>query len=73
MKPILLRRAARLLDRLFERPVVTVTLVQDLLCRSYPAVNDLVASIVDRKITGGARHRVFQYDPYVAIFGELKP
>ena len=26
-----------------------------------------------REIAGGARHRVFQYDPYVAIFGELKP
>ncbi|HXO30351.1 MAG TPA: hypothetical protein VOA80_23585 [Thermoanaerobaculia bacterium] len=38
---------------------------------------DLVASFVDlgllREITGGARHRIFQYDPYVAIFGELKP
>ena len=67
----------QLLNRLFERPVVTVPLVQDLLGRSYPAANDLVASFVDlgllREITGGARHRVFQYDPYVAIFGELKP
>jgi Fic family protein len=67
----------QLLDRLFERPAVTVPLVQDLLGRSYPAANDLVASFVDlgllREITGGARHRVFQYDPYVAIFGELKP
>jgi hypothetical protein len=26
-----------------------------------------------REITGGARNRVFQYDPYVQIFGELKP
>jgi len=26
-----------------------------------------------REITGGARNRIFQYDPYVAIFGELKP
>ena len=67
----------QLLDRLFERPVVTVPLVQGILGRSYPAANDLVASFVNlgllREITGGARHRVFQYDPYVAIFGELKP
>jgi len=67
----------QLLDRLFERPMVTVPLVQELLGRSYPAANDLVASFVDlgllREITGGARHRVFQYEPYVAIFGELKP
>jgi hypothetical protein len=26
-----------------------------------------------REITGGARNRIFQYDPYVAIFGELRP
>lgn len=67
----------QLLDRLFERPVVTVQLVQELLGRSYPAANDLVAGFVNlgllREITGGARNRVFQYDPYVAIFGELKP
>jgi Fic family protein len=66
-----------LLDSLFERPVVTVQLVQDLLGRSYPAANDLIAGFVNlgllREITGGARNRVFQYDPYVAIFGELKP
>ena len=67
----------QLLDRLFERPVVTVQLVQELLGRSYPAANDLVAAFVNlgllREVTGGARNRVFQYDPYVAIFGELKP
>jgi Fic family protein len=67
----------QLLDRLFEQPVVTVQLVQRLLGRSYPAANDLVAGFVElgllREITGGARNRVFQYDPYVAIFGELKP
>ena len=67
----------QLLDRLFERPVVTVQLVQELLGRSYPTANDLVAAFVNlgllREVTGGARNRVFQYDPYVAIFGELKP
>lgn len=67
----------QLLDRLFEQPVVTVQLVQKLLGRSYPAANDLVAGFerlgLLREITGGARNRVFQYDPYVQIFGELKP
>jgi Fic family protein len=69
--------AIQLLDRLFERPVVTIQLVQDLLNRSYPTANDLVTTFVDlgllREITGGGRNRVFQYDPYVPIFGELKP
>jgi Fic family protein len=67
----------QLLDSLFERPVVTVQLVQELLGRSYPAANDLVAGFVNvgllREITGRARNRIFRYDPYVAIFGELKP
>lgn len=67
----------QLLDRLFERPVVTVQLVQQLLARSYPTSNDLVASFLRmgllREITGGTRNRVFQYAPYVEIFGELKP
>lgn len=67
----------QLLDRLFEQPVVTVQLVQKHLGRSYPAANDLVAGFerlgLLREITGGARNRVFRYDPYVAIFGELKP
>jgi Fic family protein len=67
----------QLLDRLFERPVVTVPLVQELLERSYPAANDLIAGFVSlgllRETTGGARNRVFQYEPYVAIFGDLKP
>ena len=57
--------------------MVTVQLVQDVLGRSYPAANDLIAGFVNlgllREITGGARNRIFQYDPYVAIFGELKP
>jgi Fic family protein len=47
----------QLLDRLFERPMVTIQLVQDLLRRSYPAANELVASFVRlgllREITGG--------------------
>ena len=51
-------------------------LYSDFIC-SYPAANDLVAGFerlgLLREITGGARNRVFQYDPYAAIFGELKP
>ncbi len=67
----------QLLDRLFEQPVVTVQLVQKLLGRSYPAANDLVERFETlgllREISGGLRNRVFQYDPYIQIFGELKP
>jgi Fic family protein len=67
----------QLLDRLYGQPVVTVQIVQKLLSRSYPAANDLVAGFEGlgllREITGRARNRIFQYVPYVDIFGELKP
>lgn len=67
----------KLLDLLFQQPVVNVSSVRSQLGRSYPAVNGLVAAFVDwgllRESTGGARNRVFQYAPYVQIFGELKP
>jgi Fic family protein len=67
----------QLLERLFEQPIMTVAMVQDALGRSYPAANDLVAGFerlgLLREMTGGARNRVFQYEPYMAIFGELKP
>jgi Fic family protein len=66
-----------LLDRLFEQPIVTAQTVRTLLGRSYPAANDLVAGFerlgLLREITGGSRNRIFRYDPYVAIFGELRP
>lgn len=67
----------QLLDRLFQHPVVTVQSVQTMLERSYPAANDLVASFdrlgLLRETTGGTRNRVFRYEPYVQIFGELNP
>jgi Fic family protein len=66
-----------LLDGLFDQPVVSVKMVQDLLGRSYPAANGLVAGFVDlgllHEITGAARNRIFRYQPYVDVFGELKP
>jgi Fic family protein len=67
----------RLLDRLLDQPVTTVAMVQEATGRSYPAANDLVAGFerlgLLRQTSRGARNRVFEYEPYVQIFGELKP
>ena len=67
----------QLLDKLYASPVVSVSMVQAQLRRSYPAANDLVAGFeklgILTEITGSARNRLFRYDPYLAIFGELKP
>lgn len=66
-----------LLDALFAQPVVTVEYVRGIVNRSFPAANQLVADFVRlgllRQISAGARNRVFAYQPYLDIFGELKP
>jgi Fic family protein len=66
-----------LLDALFAQPVVTVDHVRQVVNRSFPAANQLVADFVQlgllRQISPGARNRVFAYQPYLDIFGELKP
>jgi Fic family protein len=66
-----------LLERLFEQPVVTVHQVAETIKRTYPIANQLVADLerlgLLREITGGSRNRVFEYAPYITIFGELRP
>lgn len=60
-----------LLDRLFERPTVNVNQVAEIIDRSYPVANDLVARFEDlgllREYTGQQRNRAFAYEPYMEI------
>jgi Fic family protein len=64
----------KVLERLFEQPIVSVNVVQSLTGTTYPAANDLVQRFVRRRIlveiTGRARNRKFRYDPYVRLFDE---
>ncbi|HEX2798298.1 MAG TPA: Fic family protein, partial [Thermoanaerobaculia bacterium] len=66
-----------LLDRLFTAPLLTVKTVAEVIERTYPIANGLVADFVRlgllKEITGRARNRVFRYEPYLEIFGELRP
>ncbi len=61
---------------LFEQPV-TVKHAQKAIGRTYPVANELVAEFerlgLLRETTGGSRNCVFEYAPYVQIFGELRP
>ncbi len=62
----------RLLDILFERPLVNVNLVKDRLGVAFVTANKLVEQfaklgIVD-EVTGRKRDRIFSYTPYVALF-----
>ena len=65
-------KAYRVLDHLYERPIVSVNEVRGLTGTTYPAANDLVSRLVDlgilMEMTGHARNRRFRYDKYVDLF-----
>jgi Fic family protein len=64
----------RVLEHLFEHPIVSVNEVSDLTGTTYAAANHLVARLSDLgllvEITGQARNRRFRYDPYIELFAE---
>jgi len=61
----------RLLDRLYDRPVTSVSNVAEYLGVTFNAANTLVRKFCDlgllRETTGGARSRRFAYDPYISL------
>lgn len=67
----------RVLETLYERPIVSVNDVQALIGTTYPAANSLVARMAEhgilREITGQARNRLFRYQPYIDLFSEPTP
>ncbi len=64
----------RVLEELFDHPIMSVNDVRRLTRTTYPAANQLVQRFVDREIlteiTGQARHRRFRYAAYVRLFDE---
>jgi Fic family protein len=62
----------RVLERLYEKPVVSVDDVRQITRTTFPAANDVVQRLVDleilKEMTGRARNRRFLYAPYVALF-----
>jgi len=64
----------KVLESLFDRPIVTVQDVRLLTKTSWVSANTLVARLVALKIlkemTGFARNRRFRYEPYVRLFTE---
>lgn len=64
----------RVLEHLYEHPIVSVKNVQELIGTTYPAANDLVAKFVESgildEITGQARNRRFRYERYISLFHE---
>jgi Fic family protein len=64
----------KVLESLFDRPIVTVQDVRLLTKTSWAAANNLVARLVElevlKEMTGFARNRRFRYEPYVQLFTE---
>ena len=67
----------RLLEHLYEHPIVQVKEVRDLIGTTYPAANDLVARMVDcgilHEFTGQTRNRRFIYQSYIQLFQDPEP
>jgi Fic family protein len=67
----------RLLDLLFERPLLHVNLVKDSLGIAFVTANKMVEQLeglgILEEITGRKRGRIFSYTPYVALFRDEPP
>lgn len=64
----------KVLDALYDRPIVSVNDVRELTGTTFPAANSVVAQLVDlgvlTEVTGNRRNRRFRYAPYIALFQE---
>lgn len=62
----------RLLDYLFEHPVLSVRMAQEALSCSYVTAGNVVQELeklgILKEITGLQRNRLYRYEPYVALF-----
>ncbi len=62
----------RVLQRLYDMPIVNTKQVQELLGTTYAGANQIVARMVEAgilvEVTGQARNRRFMYQPYVRLF-----
>lgn len=67
--------ALRLVDHLFERPVITVNAASEHLGISYVRANVLIKQFSDLgvlcEITGGSRNRIFRFSPYIDLFADV--
>lgn len=64
----------KVLEHLYQRPIVSVSDVVGITRTSYTAANNLISRMVDLGVlveaTGYRRNRLFRYQPYIDLFGE---
>ncbi len=62
----------KLLEKLFERPIVSVSDVREIIGSTAPTANSLVTRLTElkilREITGHSRNRRFRFDEYIQLF-----
>lgn len=62
----------RVLERLFDLPILSVNVVREMTGTTYAAANQLVERLTKlgilHEVTGYARNRLFQYSPYIQLF-----
>lgn len=67
----------RVLEHLYQRPIVSVADVQALTGTTYTAANNIVSRLTQlgvlQEATGYRRNRLFRYQAYIAIFGDEAP
>lgn len=67
----------KVLESLFDRPIVSVNDVRAMTGTTYAAANSLVARLVEihvlEEMTGYTRNRRFRYAPYIALFNDNGP
>ena len=67
----------KVLESLFDRPIVSVSDVQKMTSTTYAAANGLVSRLMKLNVlsemTGYARNRRFRYAPYIALFNDMGP
>lgn len=66
----------RVLEHLYEHPILSVNEVQEVTGTTYAAANDLVSKFVDsgilNEITGQSRNRRFMYQSYINLFHDAE-
>ena len=64
----------KVLEHLYQRPIVSVADLQELTGTTYTAANNLVSRLVELGVlmeaTGYRRNRLFRYQAYIELFGE---
>lgn len=67
----------KVLESLFDRPIVSVNDVKAMTRTTFTAANQLISRLVESgvlsEMTGYARNRRFRYAPYIALFNDAAP